>query len=615
MNKYVIGPDPYKMARGNAPEGNGPWNTTGVDLKACLKTMLANLPYPAEATGRYQGYIIPGISREEYTNAEVIQVWTDNLDYVRKFEAAVKHEKYEGNNPRQNLWPHFGKSEKTGLAMEIPVYELADFVSPSLLMLGMGEGLKDTAISPLGIAMTKLVEVRRELQMQTMRKQYEIATQREDLDSLKENMETEMEAMQAKINVLNTYLNGTKNTIWMHRGKRGSGPYSVFQNRQYLDAEIGPLANFLDFDFTAMESLEKWLVQSKNIWKFLPLERCILVTRIREQSKDYGNPWKNMQLNHFNFQNIIWIRDGENVFHVDCEMGFDNAIFPDKKEHAKLLNHVKIDIYKDHFVFKPIQERESFPFREKIKYGLVAKPWAEAKPYEVIEQTAHQFKSMDEWLNNEMFYPPELEDAIGKAALEYLTEKNRKQMTFLVLLQGLVDNTTALDIPRGTDLFQQANAEKYFKLLYDYTHVIGDPTVARNIEPYMDKAKLKKGDWIVYAYSRPERYNTEEVNLGLYQIFSIKEGMPIIKHCYPKKRQRFYSGPDDFVKIASNVEVDDVFVRLDLPLATAEAILDDRDWKMKNRWCVPLLAHWKQVLKENLTNPKNQKRIKFETPK
>ncbi len=453
--------------------------------------------------------------------------------------------------------------------------------------------------------MAELSSRKEEMRLASVGLKFDLIQREWALEAKKEAMEEAMERMQSQLGMVSTYLHGVSNTVHLKRGKRGSGKYFVFQNRQFIDTEIALLANLTDFDFMELDRLDAWLVASGVAWKFLPYERCVLVTRIRKEKKDYGDVFTSMQLNCYNFQNIIWVRDGENVFRINCEMDFDNAVFPDKNEHEKVRQRVYDSIWKDSF------KADDQSVKAYLKHGLQDDPCNCEEPYNAKEVTTHRFHTVEEWLDDPTMCPESLQTEIANKIMAYLRMKNGEQLKFMILIQGIVDHTSLLDIPKGTDLFNWEVTQAYFEMVFDYTHGLPDRTYQRELEPYVTKAKV--GDWVIvsipyddtgsgsygYSYRRPSVP-------ALFQVHTVKDdGTLVIKRRLRSKRRRYDEVSDGFVRKPTSVDVKWPYVKLSVPLALVRNILNDREWKLANTWLVPFFCQWEYVL-EQCKNPINQ---------
>lgn len=621
---YVLGDNPYDNAHGDYhTKGNGEWHTTAPNLEEALKIIFGGMPYPAEPTGRK--FFLPGVSLEGVSDRDIIQVWSNEPEIEARTRKILKDYQHSGL--------HDGNGRDFGLHAEIKVADIDKYVTPARKMLSApvtpDHTNTNTDISPMGASLINFDEMKHDMQQAVQREQMLMAHKEWEMEKMSEALADRVKLMNQQIDILNTYLHGTRQRTQISTGNRAKGKYNVFQTRQFLSEEIALLANFDDFDFKKMEDLERWLMKSGRIWKFLPFERCILATRIRQERKEYGDPLANLFNNYENMRNMIWIRDGENVCHVDVDFDFHNAIFPDKQQFERALQVCLNHLWKKAFKWtkpKNWHGQTLKPGEYDVMGQMRRKPLGEEEPYFTHKIIKEQFHTLEAWLKSE-FYTELLDKQIRQAVLDYLQAVNKRQMVFAVLLQGIVDNTQLLDVPKGTDLFDWSTVDRYFTLLYDYSATLPWKGVKDKIAPYLD-GKVKKGDWIVaildeHVETHPERrYNKgrtyKESRPVLFQVLEMKEAeineyagnsewkttkviRPVV-HYHPKvtRWQRGISYEEHLqarTKAPIRLQlVHSKFVQVPMSPSLAEQILDDRDWKKENKWAVPIMVNYKKII-------------------
>lgn len=630
---YVLGTNPYENCKGDYhTRGNGEWHTEAADMKEALQVIFSSMSFPAEPTGR--NIFVPGVSLEGVHEDDVIQVWST------KPEVAKHTRKMIGEKGGM----HNGRGRDFGLEAEILVTDIEKYYQPIRKLLAMPEDMQssDTRVSPLGASVVKYHEVKHEIQMACQVQKMEIAKKEWEVEALAEQMKEKMRMMEQQIGVFDAYLHGTRHRTQMCRGKAGTGRYNVFQNRVFLSEEISLLGNFEDMDFADMEKFEQWLIKSGHIWKLLPHERCILATRIRQERKDYGDPLANVWNNMANMQNMIWIRDGENVFHVDVEYDFHNAIFPVKDQFDKAKRVVLEKLFNERFRAKPPTNWHG----QKLKKGeydvmgqMRRKPLEEAEPYYTVRKEKARFDSIEQWTDDKECYPPLLDQQINDAVHEFLRDENKRQMIFAVIIQGIVDNTNYLTIPKGTDMFNWENVNLYFDLLYDYSHGLPFNGWAEKVAPFIN-GKVAIGDWIVakvkeyipkegygegktYSESRPmlfkvvglvdveERYHEDNE----YKTRTVKR--PVVNY-HPKATRwlRSYGSYEDYQKARRKQPMpltlrSSTFIRVPMSPQYARDILNDREWKRKHADLVPLMVNYDKII-QAMKTPVNGTIIKWD---
>lgn len=596
---YVLGDSPYDNSH-KEREGNGDWNATAQNVEDALRMMFGGMAFPAEPTGRK--FFLDTVSLPGVAAQDVIQVWSDEPEIVERTNTLL------GRTHPGGL--HSGRGQNFGLHLEIKVTDIHKYLNPVRKQLAAPENTNattDVILSPMGASLVDFSARRHDLQMEVQAEQMGIMRKKWEMSRLSGDLEDKIREMQQKLGILDAYLHGTRHRTQICAGRKGTGKYSVFQSRVFLSEEIALLANFHDFDFKNMESLEKWLIKSGQIWKFLPFERCILAARIRKDEKDYGNIFANLSNNMLNMQNMIWVRDGENVFHVDVEFKFHNAVFPDREQFERTVRIAQDHVWEKSFAIpkkrdKTIGDKEEDDVMGELKHGALK----EEEPYFTRRIVRERFATIEKWLDSAS-YTELLDKQIRQAVQDYLRKVNKRQMIFAVLLQGIVDNTQLLDIPKGTDLFDWENVDKYFNLVYDYRQALPWYGISKKITPFMD-GTARRGEWLVAyvdewiapssAWGDGTTYRDSKP--VILEVLSVEEGKPVVNY-YPWMKRRAAGAEwgnrqrrKEPVKL---VLKNSKFMRLPLPPSLSEQILDDRDWKSLNQWAVPLMVNYKAVMK------------------
>jgi len=604
--RYIVGPDPYENHSARNTEGNGHWSASAETLDKALEIIFGTMSFPAEATGRWRSLFVPEVSITGLRSSEVIQVWTNKPEAVRQTQVIYDRTEYK---------PHAGDGQDLGLLVEIPVREIYRWLHPEKKMLGYtGKQNNQQQLSEIGLTVTQFLEKRVDLQMAIQDKRIDMMATQWAISEQEEALGLQLKALNTKLFLADTYMHGRQGIVHRMKGERGTGPYSVFQERQFLNKEITLLANLTNFGFEQFGQLDKWLKTSGKMFKFLPYERTILVTQIRDKSKDYGCPWINMLENERNFVNIIWVRDGQNVWRIPTQLDFQNAVFPDVHEETRLTDYVAEYVYND--CFNPKERYESPFYKPEIPGQLKREPLTEAEPYTAIFKGPRTHATLDDWKASED-YTTKIQVEIAQAAGRYLTEHNMERMTFLLLLQGIVDNTNLLDIPKGTNLFDWKSSNAFFNLVRDYTHGLPDGRTRDLLAAAFRLDQVRIGDMLLVNEGPWDRAKLEKDvsyrrfdKWRFYTVVTRKDGKPLVVHYYPRKHH-----PHDPVRTPTLLPLTDntPFIRLALPKSVVELALDSREWKGDNRELVTVLAQWDYV-QEQAATATNFTGLRLKTP-
>lgn len=110
----------------------------------------------------------------------------------------------------------------------------------------------------------------------------------------------------------------------------------VMQRRLYMDEEslLDYRAGGLEFD--GIEAFDAWISQPHNRDRILPFARTLVAMRVRRRIKDRdsnGNMLRafiNINLAESDSFTFLYVRNGDQVWRLSCEMDFGEMIFPDR---------------------------------------------------------------------------------------------------------------------------------------------------------------------------------------------------------------------------------------------------------------------------------------------
>lgn len=593
---YVIGPDPYEFGSTFYTKGNGEWNTRAPDAETALRSILGSIPFPGEATGRYANVFQTGVALEGVHEDEVIQLWSNEPEAIAgtaAFAKAIKGNAMEKASHHWGYHPHSGNGGSVGLCREIHVSEIRKYIEPPVpvgLLMDKGDA---RALSPLGVSLGGLSpEKRQQMHMTLTEARITNLQHKWALKHSERELRAKQKLMEQQIYLSNIYISGVRSREVLCTGHPApkNERYHVFQKRLYLDDELGLLANLIDMDFRDMEAIDNWLLETGHWKKLLPFPKTILVTRVRKRERAYSDTLLGLLFNHFNMEHVVWLRDGDNVVRLSSDVTFTGQLFADPDQFRQAKKVVQEHIWNSHFNPSRGERHE-----KGSKPGLQRDGHKLEEPYITRGVELARFKTMQAWLDSD-YYSSDLDQKINEVVGEFTRKRNANTLPFVVFLQGLVDNTDLLQIPRGTDLFNTEVLQQYFTLLFDYTNALTTTRYTGAMKKEMDPKRLRENDWVIALDPRNERRGSGPRQLMLLRVHQVKDGVPLVK--LRKHGKRAYSHD---VKAEEAVPLlrddDDSFIPFDLPPELAEAILDDRDWKTKYREFVPLLAQWKTLTK------------------
>lgn len=277
----------------------------------------------------------------------------------------------------------------------------------------------------------------------------------------------------------------------------------VFQRLAYMDEEC--LADYRTggMTFEEIEAFDAYISTPENRDRLLPFPRCLLAMRVRRNEKerdcfgDLGQLRVNIALAMDDKLTFLFIRNGDQVWRISCDMEFGPLIFPDRSVYDPLEPKM-VEMWGESIRgYMSVSEWES----RKVEFeGGEAryKKWAKENPKASWIANPHReygwapsFRP-DNWFpvdHSNVYFDDVMAD-IGKQIAEY----NRVAL----IIQGLFDRSLVLHPHPPAHTWTAEGFDKAVELVYDGSSTIayGEPP---DFEEYRAKcnATIKVGSLLV----------------------------------------------------------------------------------------------------------------------
>lgn len=621
LHTYILGPETnHELSLEYWGERRGSFP----DLESALYGLFLSHPFPAALTGRRDAVFYPGLSLDQTGEHEVVQVWSTEPDVVKRYSAAVARHNSErpktGDARGDSIYvPHIGDGTNAGLACEVHVGMIARFQTPRVIGL-LTDGTTGGAASPAGrMALAFTPQARASIQLRAFQMQFGSIVANHQAASQVSSVREQLAHLNEGLRLLSSYCSGTNGVELLRRGDRAPAaePYRLFQTRVYLGEELGLIANLDDMDHTSMAQVDAWLLRRDRWKKLLPYNKCILVSRVRRDEKRYENVFEELYHNAFNMESLVWVRDGQNVWRFATDIKFEERVFPNADDAPTLVTRVREQIWKSHFKL-PDSENDRFSSHARVSDTTAPKhPEREAEPVPVAWADEVAYSSLQDFTDSP-HYPPEVDVSIQRRVNDAIRKNSRERMPFALLLQGIIDFKGILNIPAGTDLFDQEQQARYIQLVADFGPALMDSRNAEQFDALTKLDALRPGDriigwrWRVYSekWDTQAKWNLGDKRIGPY-VLTVHEADSSQDHWHRlsvhfwrlSKRwgrdcREFSPSTAAFTKDLATAFIPTDFLPIDLPLSLAEKLLDDRAWKRQHAWAVPVLAQWGAIRKQ-----------------
>lgn len=243
----------------------------------------------------------------------------------------------------------------------------------------------------------------------------------------------------------------------------------LMQRMLFMDEEC--LANYRHggMEFNDMEDFDEWLLEPENLSRILPMPRTVVAFRVRRNTKErYAGDSLSatlikIDLEKHDLLTYLYIRNGEQVYRMSCDLEFGQFIFPDK--HAfdptepmmfkMFCNNVDEMVTKREFDVM-VKERDA----EKV----LAKEWAATHPDKDSWRNPHEHHS---GFNPGDWMPFDKSCVYYDEALEDVTDRVKHYNRIALILQGLYDRSEILHPHPPAKLWNAKNFEQIVTLVYD----------------------------------------------------------------------------------------------------------------------------------------------------
>ena len=80
-------------------------------------------------------------------------------------------------------------------------------------------------------------------------------------------------------------------------------------------------------EFRSIERFDEWMAKPKNRDRLLPFPRCLLAMRVRRNQKhrecaSISDAFVNIELSELDKTTFLFIRNGENLYRMNCDLEF-----------------------------------------------------------------------------------------------------------------------------------------------------------------------------------------------------------------------------------------------------------------------------------------------------
>lgn len=292
-------------------------------------------------------------------------------------------------------------------------------------------------------------------------------------------MKKDIKQIEDRIYTIELYAGLTEEAVKVRDGDpaRTIEPLRVMQRRLYMDEEC-----LLDYDaggidINSVTVFDEWLSRPHNADRLLPFPRCMVAFRVRRYDKereDGGNMMScfiNSQIREADKTTYLYVRNGDQIWRVDCDFVFDEMIIP---------NADMFDPSGEMMVKDPNSSR--CEFMPKSRYDALLPTWekydAWRKKFDGKPNPAkgprHSYWSGDNpyyeeigWFSPSAWRPFNDSDVYFDEASESLAAEIKRYNRVAVIIQGLFDRSLVLHPHPPVQVWNPESFARSVELIYD----------------------------------------------------------------------------------------------------------------------------------------------------
>lgn len=258
----------------------------------------------------------------------------------------------------------------------------------------------------------------------------------------------------------------------------------VMQRRLYMDEESLLSWESDGLDFKNIKAYDKWIAKPKNRDRILPFPRCIVAMRVRRHKKDRESPTSNlsaivkMNAEISDKYTYLYIRNGERVYRLICDIEFDEFIFPDANPSNKPLM-VQVSCRK----LRETMSRDEFDFlveeqnQNKIKHKQWMKEnpkveWEKNNPDDYYEWASPYYHKLNRHFDPDDWRPFDSSNVYYDECLEEMNKKIKHYNHVALIIQGLFDRSDILHPHPPVKTWEPESFSQSVELVYDSSRVL-----------------------------------------------------------------------------------------------------------------------------------------------
>jgi hypothetical protein len=284
-------------------------------------------------------------------------------------------------------------------------------------------------------------------------------------------MKSVVGTIEDRLFTVSLYAGLTEEAVQCSEGEpAGAGePLRIMQRRLYMDEEC--LLSYIPggIKITDIGQFDRWIALPENRDRLLPFPRTLTAIRVRhrEAEREGGVSFHQMmvdvQLRDADKTTFLYVRNGEQVWRIDCDFVFGAMIFPVGTGVG--IEPTMISYKWSKAEFMPVREYED-RLAESIEKERLAEEWNAAHP----DQKNNSFHNPHQRYSNfnpKDWVPFDASSVYHDDGNATLADEAKKHNRLAVIVQGLYDRSMVLHPHPPVQLWEPHSFERAVTLVRD----------------------------------------------------------------------------------------------------------------------------------------------------
>jgi hypothetical protein len=245
----------------------------------------------------------------------------------------------------------------------------------------------------------------------------------------------------------------------------------VMQRRFYMDEECLVAYEAGGMDIQDIKQFDAWLSREENFKRILPFDRCVVAFRVRREDKDRQTAtllqaFVNVMLRDADKSTFLYVRNGEQIWRVDCAFDFGEKLVPDATEFdpSQPMMVKMFGTRVDKII--PVSAWEDMRERSQAVQKKIEEQNAQKKLHPEKNDFPYIYDSHSEWREYASFDPSNVH---YDEALAEIGRRIKDYNRVAVIIQGMFDRSMVLHPHNPVKVHQPDSFAANIELVYDAT--------------------------------------------------------------------------------------------------------------------------------------------------